>query len=170
MSHLYDGLTIIALLGIAGSIFKFGYEFRRDGARQRSDLYDKLRERFDGEEFDNIFTALDNYAEALPEQQAQEEQAIRDLTINDRGGFAAFIEHVALVTKSGLISYPLANYEFGFYAIRCWECAPFWDDLCDDAKQDDPYWALYREFVENLRPAAEALKNNPSGEIAKLRF
>jgi hypothetical protein len=65
MSHLYDGLTIIALLGIAGSIFKFGYEFRRDGARQRSDLYDKLRERFDGEEFDNIFTALDNMLKLL---------------------------------------------------------------------------------------------------------
>jgi len=53
----------------------------------------------------------------------------------------------------------------------CWECSPFWDDIADpETKQNDPYWALYREFVEKLRPTANALKSHPSAEIAKLRI
>jgi hypothetical protein len=105
-------------------------------------------------------------------KKADAEAAIRALSINIRARFAAFIEHVALVTKSGIISYRLANYEFGYYAIMCWECgSPFWDDLTDDdTKQKDPYWGLYCEFVSKLREAASDLEINPSAEIARLKF
>jgi len=48
---------------------------------------------------------------------------------------------------------------------------PFWDDITNaDTKQNDPYWALYREFVEKLRREDIALKNNPSAEIGKLKI
>jgi hypothetical protein len=172
MPSFFDGLTLLVVLGIFGSIGKFAYESTRDGTRRRSDLYDKLRERFDGDEFDPVYTALENYNYCPPEERANAEVAIRALPINIRARFAAFIEHVALVTKSGIISYRLANYEFGYYAIMCWECGPpFWDDLTDEAtKQNDPDWALYRDFVRMLRLAASELKRNTSAEIAKLKF
>ncbi|RNJ50328.1 hypothetical protein [Methylocystis hirsuta] len=176
MTDLYDGLTLVALSGIAGSIFKFGYELKKDGVKRRSDLYDDLRKEFDGGSFDNIFTALDDYDTAVKHNPAgslpviQAEISIRSLPLNDKYRFAAFIEHVALVTNSGIISYPLANYAFGEYARLGWNCAPFWDDLCDTSKQKDPYWAMYQEFVAKLQPAAEALNATPSKAVAKIRF
>jgi hypothetical protein len=77
------------------------------------------------------------------QKKEAKQKDIRALPIRTREKFAAFIEHIGLVTKSGLISRRLANYEFGYYAILCWECSPFWEDIVDpEAKQNDPYWAL----------------------------
>jgi len=138
------------------------YEVSKDATRRRSETYDKLRIAFDGEEFAPVYDALDNYAQALKpftnassdskgdappisdestRERAVADNAVRKLSPNVRRGFAASIEHIALVTKSGLISYTLANYEFGYYAILCWDCEPFWHDL----EQNTPYWALYAQ-------------------------
>jgi len=121
--------------------------------------------------FNPIFRALDAYKYGSPEERSEAEKAIHDLSLRLKEKFAAFIEHIGLLTKSGVLSYRLANYQFGYYAILCWECSPFWDDITDpDTKQNDPYWALYREFVENLRPVASALKSKSVAEVAKLKI
>ena len=171
MSTFFGGVTFLAILGLFGGLVKFYYEFARDNARRRSDLYDKLREKFDSDEFGNIYEAIDRYTYCLPEEKGEVEKAIRALPLHVRDKFAAFIEYVGLLTKSELLSCELSNDEFGYYAILCWECTPLWDDITDPVlKQNDPYWALYREFVEKLRPVATALKGNPSAEIAKLKL
>jgi len=60
MPSFFDGLTFIVVLGIFAGIGKFAYEFTRDATRRRSDLYDKLREKFDSDEFDTICKLLDD--------------------------------------------------------------------------------------------------------------
>jgi len=184
------GLTVgsvaIKAPAIVGKIGTFLYEYSRDNIRRRSEVYDSLRKTFDGDDFDPLYQALGEYANVLDtlnkikENPAATqnaiyeasyklkiaEDAIRKVPEIVRGGFAAFVEHVALVTQSGLITYELANYEFGYYSILCWDCDPFWDGM----DKSSPYWTLYASFVEQLRVAAKALESNPSEEIAKLRF
>jgi hypothetical protein len=95
------------------------------------------------------------------------QERVKKIPAKERGAFANFIEHVALVTQSGFISYPLAHYEFGYYAIRCYECDEFWHDL---EERDSPYWALYGYFIKRLIIERDKLKEDPETEIKKLRF
>ena len=173
-------------LDISKDAVKFFLEYKRENARRRGEIYNELRKTFDGDEFKSLYEAINTHYEArkalddvenqsvMPEQYIKKltedlkkaEDAVRNLPLNIRERFAAFVEHVALITKSDLISYELANYEFGWYSILCADCEAFWDKM----DKGDAYWALYEDFVSKLRPKAKALKENPKDEIEKLRF
>jgi len=167
MNGLFQGITLVAVLGIFGGIIKFAYEVARDNTRRRGEVYDKLREKFDSDEFEPIYCLLETYAYGSDNEQKEAEKAIRALSVDERQRFGAFIEHVALVAKSGVINYALANYEFGYYTRLCWKCPPFWDDLCDENGQNDPYWAIYREFVDELEPFDRALREKRESFLPK---
>jgi hypothetical protein len=171
MATFFEELTFVAILGNIVAIGKFAYEIARDGTKRRGEIYDKLRDRFDGPEFHEVYTALEKYTFALPNEKARAESLVLALPLNLRARFAAFVEHIALVTNSGILNYRLAAYEFGYYAIMCWDCFPFWVDLYGgESHQQDPDWALFGHFVENLKKAKENFKGSPSLEVSKLKF
>ena len=121
-------------LDISKDAVKFFLEYKRENARRRGEIYNELRKTFDGDEFKSLYEAINTHYEArkalddvenqsvMPEQYIKKltedlkkaEDAVRNLPLNIRERFAAFVEHVALITKSDLISYELANYEFGW--------------------------------------------------------
>jgi hypothetical protein len=43
---------------------------------------------------------------------------------------------------------------FGYYALRCWESQHFWADV----NRDSSYWALFRDFVEQMKQAEDSFK------------
>ncbi len=143
-----------SVLIAAWVLFKFYAEYKRDFARRRGELYDKLREKFNSNEFDDILTALDNYARAGEDNKEKFAFELKRIDVNRRMRFAALVEYVALLAQSGVFDYKLASYEFGFHSIQCWESDPFWDGLCsaeDKNREADPYWALYALFVKRLK-------------------
>jgi|SRR5208337_1900500 len=81
MPNFFDGLNFIVILGILGGIGKFTYEATREGTRRRSDVYEKLREKFDSDEFSTIEVALDNYIYSSPEERSKADQAIHDIPL-----------------------------------------------------------------------------------------
>ena len=84
-----SAITFVAILANIGAIGKFAYEVARDGTKRRGELYDKLRERFDGPEFDEVYTALEEYTFAgSPNEKAQAESLVLALPINLRARFA----------------------------------------------------------------------------------
>lgn len=49
---------------------------------------------------------------------------------------------------------PVSHYMFGYYALRCWESQHFWADV----NRDSSYWALFRDFVEQMKQAEDSFK------------
>lgn len=177
-SDFFQGLTLLGLLGVVGAIWKFLYDFNKDRKATRHQIFERLRNTFDSEKFDEIYSNLDAYYDCETEsQKSLVASQIRGLSISDRGGFAAFVENIALLTKSGIFDYRLAHYQFGHYTILCWDCAPFWEGIGEaDVKgqkidgRNDPYWALYKDFVAHMREQAQALKIDPAGEASRLKL
>jgi hypothetical protein len=166
-SWLASGLTITALIGGGFALVRFLIEYRKDAARRRYEIYDKLRERFDSPEFAKIFDALDRYAGTEGDDKIVAERALRTIDVTERSRLAAFIEHIALVAKSRILDYNLVQYQFGHYAQLCWESDPSWDALCEPSdngafnyRDNEPFWALFKAFAAKLkssRPSVDAL-------------
>jgi hypothetical protein len=155
------GITFLATL------WKWRTDYTRDLRKQRFELYYKLRSQY--ETFVPIFEALDHYAEAKTQEEKNKAEAeVRALDTNVREQFAAFLENVALLAQSKIINYRLANYEFGHYALLCWDTPPFWDDPFD--KQDHPYWALLKAFIDNIRVYQHELFNERTKTVSKIRL
>jgi hypothetical protein len=167
-----------SLLAISGAIFatllKYWWDFRKESARKRMEIYEKLRKGFDEEEdFYPIFDALDARSDASTEQAKQAADAqISAIDSKLRARFAAYIEDVALYAKSNIFSYELANYEFGDYTRMCWEAPSFWEDLVSPQKNQktEPLWAMYKEFEARINVCNVRLEEKPDDEIRKIRI
>ena len=165
----------LSLFAIIATIAKYWWDLRKEQAKRRIEIYEKLRAGFDErQEFSEIFHAIEDHAQAKPgTQQAKDAaDALRKLDWWKKMRFASFVENIALYAKSGVFSYELANYEFGDHARKCWYASPFWEDLCDPDKKnyEEPLWAMYKEFIERIKPCNDRLTENPDREIAELRI
>jgi hypothetical protein len=156
--QFFKGFTLVALAGALAGAGKFLLEYSRDNRRKRMEMYVKLREKFrDTKEFDEIFAALDKYAEAKNKTAAR--KRISAIPFGVRFEFVAFLEDVAMAMNSGTLKPRVANYMFGYYAILCWDVDEFWAGLRES--KDDPYWALFKWFVKRLKLRRQILERFP---------
>jgi hypothetical protein len=172
-----DAALIPIAAGILGFLVKYWWDFRKESARRRMEVYDKLRRDFDDEEeFSEVFSCLDAYDAAIKAKDDVAAQAadqkIRAIDWQTRQQFAAFLETVGLYAKSGVFSYELANYEFGDFTRKCWAPDSFWEDLVDvgKTKTTEPLWSLFAEFHERLAVCNARLEADPKGELKKIRI
>jgi hypothetical protein len=91
---------------------------------------------------------------------------------NEKRYFLALFEQVAIFVNSGLIPVGVAHYMFGYYAITAWDTPAFWENMAPNERAD-PYWAVFRTFVEAMRLQEAALRNfadKPRQVRRRLRF
>jgi hypothetical protein len=164
----------ISLLAIAGGVWTHWWDVQKERRKQRIDAYERLRKGFDEEpEFLEIFEALQAHHDSRTDQERTAvDEAMKRIDWRKRMRFAAFIENVALHAKSGIFSYELANYEFGYFARECWTTDSFWEALCDlgKKKEQEPLWTMVKEFVARIEPCNERLTADPGREVARLRI
>jgi len=145
-------LAIIAGAMIALVTFFTGVlEYARQSHFRRAEQFVQMRRRFlETPLFQEILRLL-----------ATDDPALREIPIQDRRNFGGFLEEVALMVNSRMISRQVAHYMFGHYVVLTDRSVNFWHDL----DRDEVYWQLFRRFAREMRE----LKAKPV-RIKRLRF
>ena len=119
------------------TLIKGIYEYRKQGAQKRIELYLNVRRKFDDNRtFSEIRQLLDD-----------DDPKVADIPFKDRSDYAAYFEEIALLENTGVIKPDVAFYMFGWEAIQCWNSEPFWKDF----PKEDRYWGLFRMFVKEMQ-------------------
>jgi hypothetical protein len=146
----------VQLASVAGALIatatlvKGLFEYQKQTALKRAEHFFKLRERLkENESFKEICNLLDH-----------DDPKIAEIPFKDKRDFLGLFEEVALALNSGLIRAPVAQYMFGYYAIRCWDNDKFWEDV----NRNSIYWSLFRHFVEKMKSIEDGKPSMPNNQ------
>lgn len=127
------GGTIVALT----TFFTGVVEFARQSNLRRVEHFVQMRRRFlETPMFQDILRLI-----------TTDDPALRTLPIQDRRNFGGFLEEVALMMNSRLISRKVAQYMFGHYVILTADSENFWVGL----DREGDYWQLLNWFADEMR-------------------
>ena len=147
-----DLAIIFGILGSLVTFFKGMIEYTKQGSEKRANRFFKLEhEFFSHESFKTIVNMLDT---DNPELAA--------ISYEEKVTFLGFLEQIALLVNSTLLTIYVANYVYGYYVNKCAESKYFWTD---DLDKDSPYWKLFFNFAEQVK-GINPEQINPN----KLRF
>jgi hypothetical protein len=140
ISDVKDLATIIAAAIAVLTLFKGVMEYSREVAHRRLQTLIGLRIRFtDSPAIQAVRGAIEN----------ADPQALKGVSRNQRVDFAAFVEEVALMLNSKLISERVAHSMFGFYAIEANETDAFWDGF--NKTKNEIYWKPFTDFAIRMK-------------------
>ncbi|HSI74203.1 MAG TPA: hypothetical protein VK934_13585 [Fimbriimonas sp.] len=133
----WKDLAIILAGVVALVTFFFGFlEYWRQNNQHRASRFVEMRRRFlENELFRDILNLL-----------ATDDPALRTISIQDRRNFGGFLEEVALMVNSKMISPTVALYMFGDYVLLTNRSENFWHGL----NKDGLYWTVFREFATEM--------------------
>jgi hypothetical protein len=113
--------------------------------KKRGELFTAIRSRLkDNKSFKEILALVD-----------ADDPELASIEFKEKRDLIGLFEEVALLLNSGLIRPAVANYMFGYYAIRCWNNPRFWNDV----RRESAYWSLYRAFVDRMQKEEDKLAN-----------
>jgi len=150
LEDLKNLVTILGIFGTVGVFIKGIFEFSRQNAMRRLELFQSMRKRF--EESPSIKRVRD----AL---ESDGKDAFATLTKNDKVDFLAFYEDLALMVDTRMMRFDIAQYWFSFYVIMANDEDAFWVGLDPNL----PYWKVVRQFAAKMK-LAEA---NLAGQTQK---
>jgi hypothetical protein len=78
---------------------------------------------------------------------AKQWDRLSSVPVGDRRQKLFLFEQVAALVNAGLMNKYLADYMFGYHAIKCWDHAEFWPGLPQKATG---YWKLLERFVNQM--------------------
>lgn len=136
LATVKDASIVVAGVVAVATLASTALEARRRNRQHRAETFVLMRRRFlDSAEFQQILSLLH---EDSPE--------LAELPVQSRRNFAGFIEEVALMTNSRLLSPMVASYMFGRYVVLTDKSVNFWKGL----DKDERYWALFRQFAAEI--------------------
>lgn len=154
--------TVLALaisaIGVAVALataVKAYMEYTLQGKQRRAEMFFALRERLREERLGAIAEQIDHSFSGDAEAQEHAAEALAILPLRDKRDYVGLFEEVAIFAAKGQIEPELAHYMFGYYALLCEECLPFWNNL----NYDSPYWKIFHEFCADMRVAREKFIN-----------
>lgn len=125
--------SVIALVTFLSGVL----EFARQSHLRRAEQFLHMRRRFlETPLFQEILRLL-----------ATDDPRLREIPVQDRRNFGGFLEEVALMVNSRLISREVAHYMFGHYVILTERSTHFWDGL----DRQGTYWQLFHRFAEEMK-------------------
>ena len=143
LSDAKDLAEIAGVVVAVITLMKGVYEYTKQAAQNRAEHFIQMRDRYDG--FLDVCTLLEQDGGSGP---AHEE--LCRLPFDKKRDFLGFYEEIALMMQSGLIKKQVAHYMFGYYAIRCWDSAAFWDAPDTNLNRESCYWGVFRAFVQEM--------------------
>lgn len=142
---------------IAGSIialvtfFSGVLEYARQSHLRRAEQFLHMRRRFlETPLFQEILRLL-----------ATDDPKLKEIPVQDRRNFGGFLEEVALMVNSRLISREVAHYMFGHYVTLTERSVNFWDGL----DRQGTYWILFHRFAAEMRE-----QSTLKVDLKKLKF
>ena len=133
----YKDVAIILAGIIAFTTFLSGLlEYARQGRQRKAETFLHMRRRFlETPLFQHILNLL-----------ATDSDQLCQVSIQDRRNFGGFLEEVAIMVDSKLLSPELAHYMFGYYVLLTARSEHFWEDL----DRSGPYWRLFWRFAGDM--------------------
>lgn len=142
--------VIIGASVAAVGLFRGLYEYARQNTQKRAESYLQLREKFkESTRFKDLFELLEN-----------DDPRLATMSYEKKQDFLGFYEDIALFVNSGLLKKEVAHYMFGYHALKCVKSQHFWSTK--ELERDSPYWALFRNFVQQMQKADNELNTNPN--------
>lgn len=132
--------TIIGLLTIIAAL----YEYIQQGKIKRVEFFLQARNRL----FEN-----DEYREIIDLLEIDDEK-LKTIEFKVKLEFIGYFEEIALLINSKVIRPEVAQYMFGYYALKCWDSKNFWIIERKNLDKNDPYWAIFRTFVKDMKKIA----------------
>ena len=136
VSFIKDVSIIVAGIVALSTFLSGAVEFFRQGRQHRAENLIQLRRRF---------LETPQYREILDMLQSCD-AAIAHSSIQERRNFVGFLEEIALMVNSRLISPAVAQYMFGYYVLLVSRSEPFWEGL----ERGDVYWKLFNQFAKDM--------------------
>jgi hypothetical protein len=158
-------VAAIAGVGIAALTFiitawKGISEYLLQGVQKRTEHFIGLRKNLDEDkQLRKIIDALDDDVALLKNK--------KEIPQGDKRYFLGFFEQIALMMNSKLISVEVANYMFGYYAIRCWDTDEFWENMKQE--KHECHWSLFKDFVEQMKSQDKILKRETEAKDLNTR-
>jgi hypothetical protein len=142
-----DWKTVAAIVGAAIALVtlaKAVVEYTEQGAQKRVDRFLEMRKRFkENQSFTDICALLEH-----------DQEELRNVAFHAKRDFLGFFEEIALLLNSGLIRPEVAQYMFGYYALKCWESEHFWVNV----NRDGLYWSVFRDFAKRMAQMRQAFR------------
>lgn len=137
------GAGFIALITFLHGVLEYG----RQGHQARAQNFVEMRRRFlENELFRQILNLL-----------ATDDPRLEQVPVQDRRNFVGFLEEVALMVNSRLISRSVAHYMFGYYVLLTDQSKHFWQDL----DRPSVYWSVFRNLAEKMHAEAKQTPTSP---------
>ncbi len=136
----------IILAGVVALItFLHGVlEYQRQGAQLRTQQFVQMRRRLtEDSSFRTICEMLDT-----------DDPRLRDIPLQQKRNFGGFMEEVALLVNSGVLTKEVAHYMFGYYAILCDRSVNFWHNI----DRTSIYWNIFDDFVDQMKSCEARFK------------
>jgi len=152
ITWLKDTFAIVGIIVAFLTFLKALSEYRRQGTIRRIEFFLEARKRLKGSEnFQKIINLLE-----------KESPDLKRVDLGDKIQFVGFFEEIALLVNSKVVDPKIANYMFGYYARKCWNSQHFWELESRPEKPldkwNDPYWVIFRSFIELTDPVAKQLE------------
>lgn len=153
MLGLVKDVSIIIAGAVTLVTFMTGVvQYIRQGRQHRATQFVEMRRRFlEDPSFREILNLL-----------GTNDARLANLPIQDRRNFVGFLEEVALMVNSQVLSARVAHYMFGYYVLLVDGSEPFWEGL-DRASE---YWSVFRGFAQTMKTQRGIAARNPQ----ELRF
>ena len=137
VEYIADIATGAGVLISLAALLKAVYEYSLQGKQKRAEYLFSMRDRcFANKDFNSIEKALSD----------ENEEKIKTFSRQQKETYLGFIEEVAILETSGMISANAAYYMFGYYAKSCWHSDSFWSDI----DRNDKYWSVFKKFAERV--------------------
>jgi hypothetical protein len=152
---------LVQLVGIVGAFFAFFRglaEYQRKNRLERYQQFITQRKEF---EANSILTNV--YVGVLQGPQHD----MSGVPVWDRIFFLVFLENIALMMNSGLLSRNVVHNTWGNGVLQCWRNDSFWADIdaarLDDAKRS-PYWRVFGQLYQDMARVDQRVRAQPQAD------
>jgi hypothetical protein len=146
------GVSTAGVAVALGTLIKAYAEYRSQGDQRRIELFLAMRQRLKEPKLAEVAEHIDQVALGGPDA-GDAAAALAALPLRHKRDYVGLFEEVALFMRGGQIEPDIAHYMFGYYALLCEECEPFWTNI----NPDSPYWSIFHEFCDEMRLHRDAL-------------
>ncbi len=152
----------ISAAGVAvalATLVKAYTEYVQQGEQRRAEMFFSLRGRLKDESLSRIAELVDQVVTGEGSEEEAAVRALADIPLRDKRDYVGLFEEVAIFMDKGQIEPQLAHYMFGYYALLCEECLPFWNNI----NYDSVYWTIFHDFCAEMR----TLRDEFSAQLQK---